>query len=238
MTGISAVGVYDDFSSGQSTVTVRSADYETAGRVDIIFCILIDHLLRKDRIEDIFLDILVDLLLSYIRIMLSGKYHCIQTYRLVVLIVLNRNLALSIRTKVGQGSVFTNLGQLTGQLVSQHNCIGHILLGLVGCITEHHTLVAGADGIDLLVVHLVLFCFQRFVNAHSDIGGLLVDGSDHAAGVSVKTVFTSGVTNLTNGIANDFLNIYISLGGDLTHYQNHTGGGCGLAGYAAHGILC
>ncbi len=67
VTGISAVGVYDDFSSGQSAVTVRSADYETAGRVDIIFCILIDHLLRKDRIEDIFLDILVDLLLSYIR---------------------------------------------------------------------------------------------------------------------------------------------------------------------------
>ena len=32
VTGISAVGVYDDFSSGQSAVTVRSADYETSGR--------------------------------------------------------------------------------------------------------------------------------------------------------------------------------------------------------------
>ena len=98
MTCISAVGVNDDLSSCKSTVSVRSADHETSGRVDEEFGICIYHLLRKDLIEYIFFDILMDLLLSHILIMLCGENDCIEAERLSVLIVLNSNLGLSIRS--------------------------------------------------------------------------------------------------------------------------------------------
>ncbi len=101
VTSISAVGVYDDLTSGQAAVTVRSADYKTSGRVDKNLVSLIYHVCRKDRIEYIFFDILMNLLLGYIRIMLSGKNNRIQTERFAVLIVLYGNLCLSVRTQVG-----------------------------------------------------------------------------------------------------------------------------------------
>ena len=72
MTCISAVGVYDDLTAGQTSVTVRSADYETSGRVDEELGVLIDQLCRQNRIKDIFFDILVNLFLCYIGIMLCG----------------------------------------------------------------------------------------------------------------------------------------------------------------------
>ncbi len=77
---------------------MRSADYETSGRVDEELGVLIDHLCRKDRIEDVFFDILMNLLLCHIRIMLCGKYNCIKTYRFAILIVLYGNLCLSVRS--------------------------------------------------------------------------------------------------------------------------------------------
>ena len=70
MTCISAVGVNNDLTSCQSGITVRSTDDETSGRVDKEFRVLVDELLRQNRLEDIFLNVLVNLLLCHILIML------------------------------------------------------------------------------------------------------------------------------------------------------------------------
>ena len=73
VTSHSTVCINDDLTSCQTCITVRSTDYETSCRIDEEFCLIIDQLCRKDRIEYIFFDILMDLLLSYIIIMLCGK---------------------------------------------------------------------------------------------------------------------------------------------------------------------
>ena len=72
MTCISAVGIYDDLTAGQTSVTVRSADYKTSGRIDKELGVLVDQLCRQDRIKNIFLNIFVNLFLRYIRVMLCG----------------------------------------------------------------------------------------------------------------------------------------------------------------------
>ena len=56
-------------------------------------------MLGKDRIKHILLNILTDLLLGHILVMLGGKYNCLKTNRLSVLIILYRNLALAVRLK-------------------------------------------------------------------------------------------------------------------------------------------
>ena len=71
MTCISTIGINDDLTTGQTCISVWSADYETSGRIDKEFGISIDQLLWKDRIKDIFLNILMDLLLGNVLFMLG-----------------------------------------------------------------------------------------------------------------------------------------------------------------------
>ena len=170
--------------------------------------------------------------------MLCGQYDSIETYWFVVFIVFYSNLCLSIRTQVFQCTVFTDLGQLQSQLVSQICRHRHVAFGFVGCITEHHTLVTGTDGVDLFLGHGVLFGFKCFVNAQGDICGLFVDGCNDTAGVGIEAVFAAGIADFTNGISHDFLDIYISFCGDLTHDHDKTGCCAGLTGNTAHWILC
>ena len=179
----------------------------------------------------------MDLLLSHIRIVLGREYHCIQSGRLAV-VVLYGHLGFPIRTQIFQRSVFSHFRQLQTQFMSQRDRIRHIVLGLVGGETEHHTLIPGTDGLDLGITHLVFFGFQRFINAHGDIGGLLIDSSDHTAGFCIKTIFSSGVTDFLNRIAHDLLNIYIRICGDLTHYQHQSCGSGRFTCHTAHGVLC
>ena len=100
VTCVATVGVYDDLTSGKTTVSVRSADNETASWIDKELGILIYHISRDDLIKYILFNILMDLLLSYIFIMLGRKDNCIQTYWLVIFIILYSNLCLAIWTKV------------------------------------------------------------------------------------------------------------------------------------------
>ena len=237
MSSVSAVSIYDDLTSGQSAVSVRSTDNETSGRIYKELRVLIYHILRKDLIKHVFLDVCVDLLLCHFRIMLCGKNDSVQSCRLAILIVLYRNLSLSIRTKVSQCAILAHLGQLKCKLLCQCDRIRHILLGLICRITKHHTLISGADRLDLLVIHLVLFCFQRLINTHCDIGRLLVNRCNDCAGICIKPIFSSCVANLTDRIADDLLNVHICFRRDLAHNQYQTGRRCCLAGYTAHRIL-
>ena len=63
MARISTVCVDDDLASCETGVTLRSADYESAGRVDENLCIFVNHAFRNDRIDDIFSYILMNLML-------------------------------------------------------------------------------------------------------------------------------------------------------------------------------
>ena len=92
----SAISIYNDLTSCKSAVTVRSADYETSCRVDEVLCILIYHICRDNLIKYIFLDIFMNLLLSYIRIMLCRAYNSIDTERFSSFIIFYSNLCFSI----------------------------------------------------------------------------------------------------------------------------------------------
>ena len=96
VTCISTVGVYDDLTASQSAVAVRSADYETSGRIDEELGVCIDHVCGQNRIEYILLDVLMDLLLRYMFVMLGRQNDCLQTKRLAILIILYGYLTLSV----------------------------------------------------------------------------------------------------------------------------------------------
>ena len=55
--------------------------------------------------------------------------------------------------------------------------------------TEHHPLIARADGFHFRFGHFAGFGFEGFVYPHGDIAGLFGNRDLHAAGVAVESFF-------------------------------------------------
>ncbi len=150
-------------------------------------------------------------------------------------VVLHGDLGLAVGAQVFQGAIFAHSGQLFGQLVGQGDGQRHQLGGFVAGIAEHHALVPGAG--ERVLVGFPVFGLQGLVDAHGDIGGLSIDGGEHAAGVAVKAALGVVVTDLLHHLADDGGDVHIAGGGDLPHHMDHTGGGGGLAGHMGLGVL-
>ena len=100
VTCITAVGIHNNLTSGQAAVSLGSSNHKTSGGINEELGVPIHHVLRKDFVKDVFLNIRMNLLLGHALIMLGGKYHCIQAHRPVILIILHRNLGLAVRTQI------------------------------------------------------------------------------------------------------------------------------------------
>src|SRR5699024_108477 len=57
-----------------------------------------------------------------------------------------------------------------------------------------------------------------------NVGGMFFDRSEYGACFGVEDVFGPSVTDLPNRIPNNFGNIYVTMRGYLSRYQNHPGG--------------
>ena len=163
--------------------------------------------------------------------MLRGYNDCINADRLAA-VVLYRNLGLSVREQVGDRAVLADCCELLRELVREAYRHRHELRSFGACVAEHHALVAGAG-----VVCVLGSALERVVYAHCNIRGLLVDGGEYRAAISVKAVLGAGVADVADSLAHDGRNVDLRCGGDLAHYCYHTGGCEGLAGNSAHGIL-
>ena len=216
---------------------MRSADNEVSGRIDEVLCVFIYHILRKDRIKYVLLNILMDLFLRNGSFMLCGKNDRIQSCRLSI-DVLNGNLRFSIRTKIGKSSVFPYLSQLAGQLLSQIVRKRHIFGSLIGSIAKHHSLIAGADCFNLRIGQGILFCLQCFINTESNICRLTVNNLLDLNGPVVKPFIIAVIADFPDGIADNLVDIDVSAGCNFSQDSDKIRA-CGrFAGYTSVRILC
>ena len=90
------------------------------------------------------------------------------------------DLGLAVGAQVGQHADPADLGQALGQAVRQPDGQRHEVGRLVAGVAEHHPLVAGTLGVELV---LAARCRSRtskaVVDTLGDVGRLLVEG-DHA----------------------------------------------------------
>ena len=190
---------------------------------------------RDDRLYDLLDHVLADLLERDLRAVLGGDDHRVHAHRLVLLVVLDRDLALAVRAEIVEHTVLAHLGEAFCQLVRQRDGQRHELGRLVARIAEHHALIARTDR--EVGVGRALLALERVVNAQRDIRGLLVDCGQHRAGVAVKAVLRAVIADLADGVAHDLGNVHIAGGRDLAHDLHHAGGAGGLAGDARIGVL-
>ena len=230
-----AVGVHDDLTASETGVADRTAHDKPASGVHEEPGLRTDQFLGQSGTDDLFNDGLPQVLDVDIRVVLGGDNDGGAPGDVAILVVGHGDLALAVGTHPGQGSVLTQLGHGQGQVVGQGDGCGHQLVGLVTGVTKHHALVAGTDQVRLVLgVFLVL---EGVVNAHGDVGGLLVQGGQNGAGLSVKAVGRVIVADAVHGLADDGGDVHLGSGADLAHHQHHTGGGGSLTGHAGSRIL-
>ncbi|KFB71584.1 MAG: hypothetical protein AW09_003273 [Candidatus Accumulibacter phosphatis] len=109
MPGSTAIGIDDDLAAGQTTVAVRAAHHEAAGRVDQIAGFTGQEFRRQNRFDDFLDHGFRDLGVRDIGIMLRGNDDGVDRQRSAVHIS-NRELALGVRAQPRQAAVATYLG--------------------------------------------------------------------------------------------------------------------------------
>ena len=149
MPGVAAVAVDDDLAAGHAGVGARSPEHEAPGGVDVDGRLLIDHLRRHHLVEHELPQVLADALDRDVLGVLRRQHNGIDAARPPVG-VLDGDLRLAVRPEVWHRLVLADARQLAGQLVGQLDRHRHQLGRLVAGEAEHHSLVAGAAGVNPL----------------------------------------------------------------------------------------
>ena len=215
MGALPAVRVDDDLAAREPRVAVRPADHERARRVDVQDEAVVHHAFGEDGREDVLADVGLDLgerrvVVLRVDLVVLGRDHdrVDALGRPAVGFVLDRDLALGVRPEVGHHLArLADLREALHEAVREHQRERHQrLLVLAGGVAEHHALVPGA----LLDVEALVV-----VDALRDVGRLLVDRDQHAAGTGVELEHRVGVADLLDGRADDLLHVDVGVTRDL-----------------------
>ena len=244
MSAFTTIGVDNDLASRQTGIAVRSADHEFAGGVHVVGDVALlekrfdlggvhsfAENARNENLDHIFANLRehapigLGLAAGFLGrdefVVLGAHHNGVDATGAAVVIVFHRDLALGVGAQIGHHLPFaTNVGQHDENVVRQRKRQGHVTVGLVVGITEHHALVAGA------------LQFRRFaLHTAIDVVALLVNGGEDAAAFGVELVFGLGVADATDGATNGVGQINV---GVRLHFAGHNDLACGDEGFASH----
>ncbi len=245
----SAVGVDDNLATCEACVAVGAADDELPRGVDVIQDVVVEegqHLVAElgldaghEDVDYIFFDLREHLVVGFLAcglavvgrldevIVLCGDDDGMHAQRSVVVAVFDGYLTLGVGSEVSHHlTLLADVGERTHDEVGQVERCGHVVVGLVDGVAEHHTLVAGA---------LVIGVFAR--DAAVDVGALLMDGGEDAAAVAVELILRLGVADAVDGVACDGLQVDVHRRAHLTHDDHLSGGVEGLDGAVRIGVV-
>ncbi len=142
MTAHAAVGINDDFASGQARVPFRTADDKTARRVDEDLGFAGEHFFREHLQDELFGDKFFDFRF-FCGGRVLGRDDDIDDARRFAVDIFDRHLGFRIGAEPFDFSAFADVGQLPTQVVGKHDGGGHEFWGFVAGEPEHEALVAG-----------------------------------------------------------------------------------------------
>ena len=147
-------------------------------------------------------------------------------------LVADRDLRLAVGPQVRQLARLAHLGEALADLVREHDRKGHELLRLVRRVAEHHSLVAGADPVERVVVTGVVLHLVRGIDALRDVRRLLVDRHDDAARRRVEAPLRVRVADVGDPLADELRDVDVDLGRDLARDDDESRRDQRLAGAA------
>lgn len=190
---------------------------------------IVEEVGRDDLLDDLLENLLAELLSGDLLSMLSRDNDRVNTERdrgTTILLVLDGDLGLGVGAEPWESTGPPCNGESSVELVRQDDGQWHVLLGLVGSITKHNTLVTGTDVLEGAVVE-----------ALGDIGRLLLNRDEDVAGLVVEALGRVIVANQLDRLTDDLLVVDGGLGGDFTENHDHAGLGGGLASNLGEWVL-
>ena len=179
-----SIGVNDDLSAGEASISVRTADDETTRRVQVVHSLLVEVFSRYDWTDDLLHELLLDVLLGNVLGVLGRDDNGVNTDwdGLAILhSILASDLGLSVWADPWADSILANLCKAGTKRCCELMGERHEGLGLVSGVTEHDALVTSANVLQLLGV-----------DGLRDIRTLLFNGNDYIACAVVKTCWCVG----------------------------------------------
>ena len=146
-------------------------------------------------------------------------------------LVAHRHLRLAVGPQIRQHVGLAHLREPVRDPVRELDRQRHQLGRLVGGVAEHHPLVAGADLVDRVAV--AVLHLERLVDALRDVGRLLVERDDDAAGVGVEAVLGARVADLGHRLADEPRDVDVRRRRDLAGDDDEARRDQRLAGDAA-----
>ena len=228
-----AVGVHDDLAAGQAGVAGGAADHEFPGGVDVEDGRAVEEFRGAlgQGLDEAGEDDLTHVLL-YFRahtrvvgvelVVLRAQDDGVHAHGGAAAGEFDGELGLGVRAEVGHQLrlVVPDVGERLQELVRERQGEGHVFLGVRAGVAEHHALVAGALLLGLLAGHAAV-----------DVGALLVDGGDDAAGSGVETVLGLVVADALDHAARRGRDVDVgALGIDLAAHDHQAGGAEGFTG--------
>ena len=158
--------------------------------------------------------------------MLGGHNDRLDTDGRVVLVVSEGHLRLAIRAQTVDGAVVSNLCEAMRQLVCRPDRGRHQIRCLIGCISEHEALVAGALKFARVSCISPFTCFKRTFHSPGNVRALLADRHGDTARGAVESNSRRGVSDAADFLANDLRNFHVgAVRGYFTHDMHLAGGG-------------
>ena len=147
------------------------------------------------------------------------------------------DLSLTVGTQVRDQTAATHLRKSHGETVGQPNGHRHEVVVVVAGVAEHHSLVAGAQCIELIFSARTRTVLVADVDASGDVGTLLAERHQHGTRRAIETLGPVVVANVENRLTRHRRDIHHGRGRDLAGHHAQTSGQEGLTGDASVGVL-
>ena len=191
--------------------------------------IIIQVVGRNNRLDNMFHQISLNLLVSNILVVLSRNNNGVNSCRnwfTIFHLVFTSYLGLTIRTNPRTSSILTYFGQLSTDRSSQVVGQRHKSRSLISSITKHNTLVTSTS---------ILFFYR--INRLSDIRRLFLNSNNNVTGSVIKTFSYIIVSDVLDSFTDYLFVVNSSLGRDFTENHYHTSLGTSLTGNTGFRIL-
>ena len=155
----------------------------------------------------------------------------------LAVLVLDRHLGFAVGLEVGDDAFFARDGQPVRQVVGEGDGERHEVGGLVAGEANHHALVAGAEGVDLVMRLAGVAVLESRRHAAANVRRLLVQADHDLARLVIDADLGIVVADLFHRLADQRLVVNFGRGGDLADHGDEVGAGGGLAGDPCRRVL-
>ena len=195
MTTHTTVCIDNDFTTGQPGVGMWPTQNKLACWVDEDVVVVVEELRWNDWANHLFDEVGTNdgVAIGFCSVLCRNE-NGLQANWLAVFVV-ERHLGLTVWAQIWNGTRLAHFGEAFCHAMREPNRKRHEVVGLVACVTKHHSLVASTLTVQNIFAAFPLTNFFTGVDTLSNVGALCVEGNHDSACIAIETIESIVVAN-------------------------------------------